>query len=101
MITGIYSANGIGLEVKRVVKIELNSVVRFSDADKNWNYNKSRTRHREDGLIEHTEEIENFLNKMSTQMDLMCLKVLNFFNTDDLDELKLKMSVNSNLIDYK
>jgi hypothetical protein len=96
------SIDGSGLSIKfqRVMKIESNGVAGVADCDENWDYDK-RYVHRwskEGNLIEYTPEREAFLINVQNQMNLMCEKVLDFFNAESLDKLYTKMESNVKLL---
>lgn len=80
----------LGLSFQRILQIKIGNEYAYEYCDDNWKqtgdiYGNSKE------LIEWDEETENFLIMMQNEINKMCLKVINFFNTKTLEELKIKM----------
>jgi hypothetical protein len=80
----------LGLSFQRILKIKVNNEYAYEECDDNWKptgdiYGNSKN------LIEWDNETENFLMLMQNELNKMCLKVLDFFNTKTFEELKIKM----------
>lgn len=80
----------LGISFSRVNKIKIGNNFAYEYCDDNWNPTGD-IRGNEFNLIEWDEQIEQFLLNMREEMNTMCLKVLDFFNTKTFEELKLKM----------
>lgn len=83
----------ISLKFKRVLEIKSDgqSDSAYIDCDENWNEGDSYY-HYGRNLIEWSEEIESFLIKMQQQMDMLSKNLINFFNVQDVEELKQRIS---------
>lgn len=92
MLSGLYSNEfGLAVEFIRVMKIESNGHIMYSDCTSKWKYSPYSMNYQDENLIEWTEEREQFLIGMQEQMDIMCKKVLSFFNAKDINEFYQRM----------
>lgn len=98
MMNYFTSDNGISISIKKIMKLELNELIRYAYCRDDWGYGKEYTSNKCDGIIEWSPELEVFLNGMASQMDLMCDKVLKFFMVEDVATLKLKLESNTKLL---
>ena len=90
---------GIGITYKKMMRFENSEKTFYTSCDDNWNYdNDYITTITEGAIIDWTEEREEFLINMRNEIDVMCKKVLNFFNEDTIDKFMLKMENNKNLL---
>jgi len=102
MLDDIFAGSGIEITVGKVMKIESGEYVMYGDCNDDWSYDKNnchQNTYRQ--LIEWTPERERFLTSIQEQMDILCTKVLDFFSTDSLEHLYVKMESNQKLLTTK
>lgn len=87
MLSNLYSNEfGLAMEFERIMKIESNGLALYAQCNSKWKYSPYSFNYQDTNLIEWTEEREQFLIGVQEQMDMMCKKVLNFFNAKDINE---------------
>lgn len=80
----------IGLSFQRIMRIRVNDEYAYEEYDDNWKSTGQIFGNTRD-LIEWDKETENFLILMQNELNKMCSKVIEFFNTKTFEELKVKM----------
>jgi hypothetical protein len=94
MIGRFYSgSHGFGLDFKRVVKVSTDGFSAYVHASSNWKYStKEYATTSMSNLFPWTLEAEQFLIATQGQLDVMCEKILAFFNEADAEVLNRKMA---------
>lgn len=91
-------SHAIGISFERIVKVKVGDVEGYWSCDNKWELIPKGFSVKYPSLIEWTEAREQFLINMQGNLDLLCKKVVDFFNTPTLNELLDKMEV-SNLLE--
>ena len=93
-----YADNGVSLEIgfKRIMRLGHEGEFLYIHCNDDWSYEKSYGRysyyHSMKSLIEWDEQTELFLLNMQKQMNNLCKNVVDFFNTENENELKQRIS---------
>lgn len=82
-----------GIKIERVLQIQVGNSFAYEECDEDWNQLGRLHSHDRD-LIEWDEKTEAFLIGMQNEVNNICLKIIDFFNTKTFEELKLKMENN-------
>lgn len=90
-VGGFYKARGVSLQFERVLKIETDEGISYAECDQDWKM-VGQIGVQKNSLIEWSEDNELFLVGVQQQMDKLCMKVLEFFDTPSVEELVGKMT---------
>jgi len=83
--------SAFGIKIERVLKRHVGNEVAYENCDENWK-GDGYIHHHETDLIEWDEKTEAFLIGTQKELNKMCLKIIDFFNTETMEELKIKMN---------
>ena len=94
------NASGFAVSFERIMRYGTNGDYSYCECSKNWHPNLTNYYSLGDNLIEWDEGTEMFLINMQKQLDAMCEKIISFFTTGTIDELKDKMKQYPLMLDH-
>lgn len=96
---GYKEKHTIGISYIKTMRVELDGVKYYTECDDNWEIKKgTHYNQNSDGVIEWSPILESFLDDIGNRIDVICSKVIDYFNCPDINQLKAKIESDSKLL---